>query len=56
MDRGDEQGCSPWGRKELDITWRLNSSNNLAVLGSNDKSSVVTIRPWLVEYLLVDPL
>ena len=23
--------CSPWGRKELDMTWQLNSNNLLAV-------------------------
>ena len=21
--------CSPWGRKELDITWQLNNNNNI---------------------------
>ena len=32
---GDGQGsltcCSPWGRKELDMTWQLNNNNLLAV-------------------------
>ena len=36
---GEGQGslvcCSPWGRKESDMTWRLNNNNNNILKGLN---------------------
>ena len=49
---GEGQGslvcCSPWGRKESDMTWRLNNNNNYILKGLNAyiKSKVHSGKLW----------
>ena len=42
---GEGQGgpgcCSPWGRKELDMTWQLNNNNKSSLAGSKLRSKAI---------------
>ena len=44
---GDDEGqggpgcCSPWGRKELDMTWQLNNNNKASLAGSKLRSKPI---------------